>query len=78
MDSIRVYTKEPGKSPSQDPVVLQKNSTIKDVCLKLHKDFLTKFKFSRIWGDSVKHPGQKILKTEHILKDKDILEIHLK
>jgi len=79
LNLIQIFLKQIGKEPDiKEPLTIKQNSTIKDVCLKLHKDFLTKFKFSRIWGDSVKHPGQKILKTEHILKDKDILEIHLK
>jgi len=41
-------------------------------------DFLEKFKFGRVWGRSVKHDGQKVLKVDHVLKDRDVLEIHLR
>ena len=70
--------KEPGKEPDLDiPLIIAKKSTVRDVCSKLHKDFISKFKFCRIWGESAKFPGQK-QSLKHILKDKDILEIHLR
>lgn len=74
-----LYLKELRKKPDlEEPLIIKKGSTIKDVCEKLHRDFLTKFKFARIWGSSVKFDGQMIRKTSHILKEGDILEIHLK
>ncbi len=76
---IRVFLKEIGKAPDMDvPLIMFKDCTIKDVCEKLHKDFVSKFKFARIWGKSAKFGGQKILKTKHIFKDGDVLEIHLR
>ena len=51
-------------------------ATIKDVCEKLHRDFVSKFRFARVWGSS-KFPGQK-LGLDYVLRDKDVLEIHLK
>lgn len=78
LDFIRLYLKEPGKEADlQEPLIVKKKSTIKDVCEKLHKDFVGKFKFARVWGTSTKFPGQK-LTLNHLLGDKDILEIHLK
>lgn len=76
---IRIYLKELGKPPDMEvPLIMFRNCTVKDVCEKLHKDFVSKFKFARIWGKSAKFGGQKILKTGHTLKDGDILEIHLR
>ncbi len=75
---MRVFLKEMGKEADlKEPLIIRSNSTIRDVCNRLHKDFVTKFKFVRVWGPSSKFPGQKF-NLDHVLKDKDILEIHLK
>ena len=39
-------------------------------------DFIKKFKFARIWGDSAKFPGQK-QSLKHVLVDKDVVELHM-
>lgn len=76
---IRIYCKETGKKPDMNiPMIMFKNSTLQDMCNKLHKDFSSKFKFARIWGKSTKFPGQKILKLDHTLEDNDVVEIHIK
>ena len=75
---MRLYLKETGKDADMaEPMIVKQKSTIKDVCERLHKDFVTKFKFARVWGPSSKFPGQKFM-LDHVMKDKDILEIHLK
>lgn len=79
LDFMRVYLKEVGKKADMvEPLIIFNNATLKDICLKLHRDFVDKFKFARIWGKSVKFPGQKLLKLKHKLEDQDVLEIHLK
>jgi len=72
---IRVFTKEPKKRPESKPLVLKSGSTVEDAARRLHKNFLTYFKFARVWG-STKYPGEKV-GLEYKLKDKDILEIHM-
>jgi small GTP-binding protein len=77
LDLMRVYLKEPGKEADMDiPLIMFKNCTIENVCDKLHRDFVSKFKFSRVWGKSAKFPGQKLM-LGHRLKDKDVLELHM-
>lgn len=77
LNLMRIYCKEIGKKADLDvPIIIKKNSTTKDVCNKLHRDFVNKFRFARVWGSS-KFPGQK-LSLNYTLKDEDILEIHLK
>jgi len=44
---------------------------------QVHKDFIKKFRFARIWGKSAKFPGQ-MCGINHKLKDDDIVELHLK
>jgi len=77
MDSIRIYTKEPGKPPSPDPVVLAKDSTIRDVAESILKGFSQKVKETRITGPSSKFPNQRV-GLDHKLKDKDIVEFKTK
>lgn len=79
LNLIRIYLKEVQKKADMDePLIIFKNSTMKDLCEKLHKDFITKFRYARLWGTSAKFDGQRILKLTHVLKDEDIVEIHLK
>ena len=76
LDIIRVYTKAPGKKPDfTDPIILDKGSTLADAAAEVHKDFLAKLKYARIWG-SGKHDGV-MAKRDHILRDGDIIELHL-
>jgi len=78
LNFIRVYMKEPAKKADLiAPLIMFNGCTIKDVCNRLHKDFVTKFKFARVWGSS-KFPGQKLLRLEYVLRDKDVLELHLR
>ena len=77
LNLIKVYTKQPGKDKDFPPVALKTNSTVRDLALKVHKDFIEKFSFARIWGKSIKHQGTKV-SLEHILKDEDIVEFHTK
>src|SRR3989344_6057896 len=78
MDFMRVCLKEPKKdADTEKPLIIKRNSTVGDVCDKLHKDFSKKFKFARVWGKSAKFPGQRLF-LKHVLLDKDILEIHLR
>jgi hypothetical protein len=78
LDFIRVYCKEQGKKADTDvPLIMKKGTTLKDVCIKLHKDFANKFKFARIWGKSAKFPGMQLRRLEHQLEDEDIVEIHV-
>ena len=76
LDIIRVYTKAPGKKPDlTEPIVLSRGSTLEDAAAEVHKDFLSKLKYARIWG-SGKHEGI-MAKRDHILEDGDIIELHL-
>jgi uncharacterized protein len=77
MDSIRIFTKEPGKPASPDPVTLPKNSTVKDVAESILKGFSLKIKEARVTGPSSKFPNQRV-GLDHVLKDKDIVEFKTK
>lgn len=72
---IYVQTKSVGKKPDFPPVALKAGSTVKDLAAAVHKDFVKNFKYARIWGKSVKHDGTSV-GFEHVLKERDIIEIH--
>ncbi len=72
---MRVYLKPVGEEADLDePLIVRRKSTVEDVCTKLHRDFVQKFRYARIWGKSVKHPGQRVGLT-HKLIDGDLLTI---
>ena len=76
LDIIRVYTKAPGSKPElNDPIVLERGSTLEDAAADVHKDFVRKLKYARIWG-SGKHDGI-MARRDHILQDGDIIELHM-
>ena len=72
-DNIRVFTKEPGKEKSKKPIILQPNSTVKDVAEKILHGFSNKVKQTKIWGPSSKFSGQEV-GLNHKLKDGDVVE----
>lgn len=75
LDFIRVYTKPRRDKPDLDePMMLRRGATIRDVCLKLHRDLLDNFRYALVWGKSAKHPGQKV-GLNHVLEDGDIITI---
>ena len=72
---IRVYTKQPGKMPDSQPVIMPPNSNLEDLAEKIfHKK--VRIKQARITGPSSKFPNQ-LVGLNHILKDKDIVEFYV-
>ncbi len=73
-NKLRIYTKEPGKEfVKKNPMILEPDSTIKDVSEKILKGFSEKIKQIKIWGPSSKFSGQ-IVGLKHKIKDLDIVE----
>ena len=71
-----VYLKEQRKEPDMSkPLVVEQGDTIAKVCEKIHKDLLLKFKYAKVKGKSVKFDWQRV-GLEHIVQDKDIIEIY--
>jgi ribosome-interacting GTPase 1 len=74
---IRIYLKPRGDKIDEDPLIMNQNCTIRDVCLKIHRNFVKDFKHAYVWGSSVKFSSQKV-GLDHVLKDEDVLRIILK
>ena len=76
---IRLYLKEYNKKADlEEPMIMWEGATLKDLCSKLHKDFVARFKYAKIWGKSVKFGGMKVPKLKHKLEDGDIVELRIK
>lgn len=76
LDIIRVYTKTPGREPDlTEPVILKKGSTVEDVALSIHKDFVAKLRYAKIWG-SGKFDGQMV-KRNFLIHEGDVIELHI-
>ncbi len=74
---IRIFTKSPGEEPAYPPIAMKKGSTVIDVAKKIHKEFSRNFRYARVWGKSVKFPGQRV-GADHVLEDGDVVEIHIR
>lgn len=78
LELIRIYMKPQGeKADLNEPLIVKKGSKVSDICEKLHRDFLRKFRHAKVWGSSVKFDGQKV-GADHVLNDEDILRIIVK
>ncbi len=75
---IYVFTKSPGKKKDFPPVSLKKDSTVKDLATVIHKDFIKKFNYAKVWGNSAKFKNGQVVGLNHILNEQDIIEFHLK
>jgi len=72
---IRIYAKPPGKSADMsDPFTLPAGANVMDLASAIHRELAEKLKFARIWGTGV-FAGQNVQRN-HILNDKDIIELH--
>ncbi len=77
LDVVRVYTKEPSaKKPDLErPFTIKRGRTLRDVAAQVHKDFVEKFKFAKVWGSKV-HDGT-VVKDDYVPEDRDIVEFHI-
>ena len=72
---IRIYLKPVGgKADLKEPLIIRAPATVESVCNKLHREFVEKFRYAKVWGDSVKHDAQRV-GLNHTLEDGDILTI---
>ena len=77
LEVIRIYTKIPGRREDLDkPYVLPYGSTVFDAAKVIHNEVADRMKYARLWG-SEKYDGQRV-ERDHVLEDRDIIEIHHK
>lgn len=75
LEFISIYLKPQGKQTDFDePLIVLSYTTIKQICERLHRDFVKKFRFAYVFGTSAKHPGQRV-GLDHKLNNNDIITI---
>ena len=72
---MRLYLKpQSGDADLEEPLIIRTGQYRRDRLYQLHRDFVRRFRYARVWGSSVKHGGQRVGLT-HRLIDGDILTI---
>lgn len=72
---IRIYMQPKGrKADFKEPLIAREGDTVEDICNKLHRRLRREFRYSLVWGKSVKFGGQRV-GLSHILLDEDVLTI---
>ncbi|MGQ0606231.1 MAG: OBG GTPase family GTP-binding protein [Candidatus Nitrosotenuis sp.] len=75
LDFIRLYMRpKGGETDFKEPLIIRRNSTVEDVCNKLHRNMKKEFRYGLVWGKSVKFGGQRV-GLQHVLQDEDVLTI---
>ncbi len=79
LNLIRVFLKPPRQEADmEEPIILHQGDTLEKLCRKIHKRFISDYRYSLVWGKSAKHPGQKFENLDHVIEDGDIISIYLK
>lgn len=73
---IRIYSKLPGKKPDMEaPFTMKKGSTVLEFAESIHKDFVKKLRYARLWRKEMLN-GMMVSK-DFVLEDRDIVELHV-
>jgi len=72
---MSIFLKPQGQEADMiEPLVVKIGSTVRDVCVTLHRDFVRNFRYARVLGPSAKFDWQRV-GLDHVLNDQDILSI---
>jgi ribosome-interacting GTPase 1 len=72
---MSVFLKPQGQEADLiEPLIVKDDSTVRDVCVTLHRDFVRKFRYARVKGPSAKFDWQRV-GLDHELKHDDLLTI---
>ncbi|MFX1499597.1 MAG: GTPase [Promethearchaeota archaeon] len=75
LNKIRIYTMSSGII-AQQPLIMDENSTIKDVALKVHRSFYESFDHAIVIREGARQKRKKV-GLDYTLKDFDVVEIHI-
>jgi uncharacterized protein len=70
---IRVFLRK-GEETNERPLALRPGATVLDVADGIHHELARRCTGARIWGPSVRHPGQKVGR-EHEVSDEDVVAV---
>ncbi|MFX1363344.1 MAG: GTPase [Promethearchaeota archaeon] len=75
LNKIRIYTMSSGII-AQQPLIMDENSTIKEVALKVHRSFYESFDHAIVIREGARQKRKKV-GLDYALKDFDVVEIHI-
>jgi len=75
LEKIKIFTQNAGKVANK-PLIVDKNATVKDVALRIHKSFYELFDHAIVIRKNARQKRKKV-GLEYELKDMDIVEIHM-
>jgi len=75
LKKIRIYTMSSG-IVAETPLIMDEITTVKEVALKVHRSFYDSFDHAIIIREGERQKRKKV-GLDYILKDADIVEIHL-
>ena len=75
LDLIRIYLRpKGGPTDFDEPLIVPRNSSILDICAKIHRDVKKNFRYAYVWGESAKYKGQKV-GGRHVVADEDVVTL---
>jgi hypothetical protein len=78
LEFMRIYLKRIGKAPDMEkPLIMKRGASIYDAAERIHREFARNLDHARIWGPSARFDGQKV-GIKHVLRDQDVVELHMK
>lgn len=75
LNLMRIYTKRKGVEPNlEEALIVRNNSTIEDVCDRIHRTMKDTFKYALVWGASARHVPQRV-GLGHVVADEDVVYV---
>ncbi|MFX0028069.1 MAG: GTPase [Candidatus Hermodarchaeota archaeon] len=75
LKKIRIYTMSTSGKIAEKPLIMDKDSSIKDAAIKIHKSFFESFDHAVVIREGARQKRKRV-GLDYILKDKDVIEIH--
>jgi ribosome-interacting GTPase 1 len=70
---MRIHTRRPGSDRSE-PLAVAPEATVRDVAAAIHGTLAVACRGGRVWGASVRYPGQ-LVGRDHSLAEDDVVEL---
>lgn len=76
LEIVRIYSKPPGKQADfEHPFITKRNTKLIELAKKINQDFASSFKYAKLLRKNSKKI--QIIGKDYLLKDQDIIEIHI-
>jgi len=76
LEITRIYTKEQGEEPAEEPIVNHGTLNVGELAKIIHNDFYNNLKYARIWGPSANFPKEKV-GMDRELEDGTVIQLYM-